>query len=106
VPLLAGEREVMDVEHREVGPPRLEQGERVRGGARLADGQGHALGLVVAAARRRVDAGVHRVRREVEQQRRVGVRPVAARRPAAPREQRGQEQQDEGGAAARHWDRG
>ena len=73
--------------------PRLEQRQRVGRGARLADLQRDALRVVEAARDRGVEAGVDAVGREVEQQRRLGVRPVLAggrrrsrrrRPPAAP----------------------
>ena len=83
----------------------LEQLERVGRGARLADLQLDALGLVVAALGRHVEPGVDRVRREVEQQRRLGARPVlAGRRAAAGGEGRQQrdEQRGQDGAGRAH----
>ena len=77
-PLLAREPEVVDVEDRHVGASGLEQLERVGRRARLADLELDALRLVVAALGRHVEPGVDRVRREVEQQRRLGARPVLA----------------------------
>jgi hypothetical protein len=74
--LLAREPEVVDVEDRHVGAARLQQLQRVGRGARLADLQLDALGLVVAALGRHVDAGVDGVGREVEQQRRLRAGPV------------------------------
>ena len=73
----------MDVEDRHVDAAGLQQLQRVGRRARAADLQPHALGVVVAAGVGQVDAGVHRVGREVEQQRGVLVRPVAARGAAA-----------------------
>ena len=68
--------------------------------------QVHALGVVVAALQGEVDAGVHGVGREVEQQRRVLVGPavaVAADRAAAGRRQRGGDgQHEDERAAAEH----
>ena len=81
--LLARQPEVVDVEDREVGPAGLQQLQRVGRGAGPADRQPHALRVVVAALDGQVDPGVHGVGREVEQQRRVLVRPVAAAGAAA-----------------------
>ena len=66
-----------------------------------ADLELDALGLVVAALGREVEAGVHRVRLEVEQQRRLGARPVLAGGRAAAGDGEGEED-GEGGA---HGDR-
>ena len=64
----------MDVEDRHVDPAGLEQPQRVGRRARRPHLELHALGVVVAARGREVDARVDAVRREVEQQRRVLVR--------------------------------
>ena len=74
--LLAREPEVVDVEDRHVGAPGGSSLSASVDCAGLADRQPDALGLVVAALLRHVDAGVDRVGGEVEQQRRVEARPV------------------------------
>ena len=76
---LAREPEVVDVEDGEVGPAAAEQLERVGRGAGLADRERHALRPVELAVGRHVDAGVHGVRREVEQERRLRPGAVLAR---------------------------
>ena len=83
--LLARQAEVVDVEDRHVGAAALEQLQRVGRRARLADRQLDALGGVEAALDRDVEAGVHRVGREVEQQRGLLVRAVLAAGAAAAR---------------------
>ena len=75
--LLAGEREVVDVEDREVGAAGDEQLDRVGRVRRRADVQLDAERGVVAARDRHVDAGVDGVGLEVQQQRRRAVRGVA-----------------------------
>ena len=74
----------MDVEDRHVGAAALQQLQRVGRGARLADRELDAFGLVESAGRRDVDPGVHRVGREVEQQRRRLVRAVLLGGPPQP----------------------
>ena len=70
-PLLARDRQVVDVEHGEVGAARGQELDRVAGGRGLADGQRDALGVVVAARDGGVDAGVDAVGGEVEQEGRL-----------------------------------
>ena len=91
----AREREVVDVEDREVGAPGEQELRRVGAAGRRADAEVNALGLVIAAAHGGEDAGVHAVGREVEQQRRVLVGAVLAAPGAAPgeRERRGRSDQ-------------
>ncbi len=61
-PVLAGDRQVVDVEDREVDPPGLEQLDAV-GRRRRRDHVQRDAGLaVVVVGERRVDAGVGRVR--------------------------------------------
>ena len=76
--LLARQAEVVDVEDRHVGAPALEQAQRVGGCARRPHLELHALRVVVPAGGREVDARVHAVGREVEQQRGLAVRAVGA----------------------------
>jgi hypothetical protein len=68
---LAGDREIVDVEDRELGPAAREQLRRVGGGGGLADRQPDAGVLVGAARLRRVDAGVDGVGLEVQDQGRL-----------------------------------
>ena len=86
--LLAREPEIVDVEDRHVRAAALQQLQRVGRGARLADRELDALRLVEAALARDVDPGVHRVGREVEQQRRRLGRGDRARRPRRSRRAR------------------
>ena len=67
----ARDREVVDVEDREVGPAGLEQLRCVGGGRRLADLELDPLALELAARERRVDPGVDGVRLEVEDEGRL-----------------------------------
>ena len=66
---LAGQAQVVDVEDREVGLAGLQEPQRVGRLTRAADVELGALGAVVAARRGHVDAGVHGVGLEVEQER-------------------------------------
>ena len=90
--LLAREPEVVDVEDRQVGAAGLQQLQRVGRRAGRLDLQLHALGLVVAALGREVEARVDRVRLEVEQQRGLDAGPVAAGGGAATRQHEGEEE--------------
>ena len=103
--LLARQPEVVDVEDRHVGAAALQQLQRVGRRARLADRQLHALGFVEAALLRDVDAGVHRVGREVEQQRGGLVRAVALARAAAAgaREQHNEQEEPRAHASSVRW---
>jgi hypothetical protein len=87
----------VDVEDRHVGPAGLEQLQRVGRRARRPDLQLDALGVVVLPLGRDVEPGVHRVRREVQQQRGLRTGPVLAGRRAAAggRGGEGEEQEDE-----------
>ncbi len=77
---LAGDAEVVDVHHREVGAARGEQLGAVGGARGLLDLQVDALVREVAVRLRRVDAGVDGVRLEVEDQgRALSARPVQRR---------------------------
>lgn len=90
------DREVVNVEDREVDAPGVKNVDRVGALTGHDDVQVNAGCTVVAACQRRVDAGVDRVRREVEHQRRVahgadggcatGVGPAAAGDPDDERE--------------------
>ena len=82
-PVLAGDPEVVDVEDREVGAAGLQQLRRVGRFARLVDRQVDSVVVVEALALRRVDAGVDRVGREIEHQRRALRRARFSAAPAA-----------------------
>jgi hypothetical protein len=90
---LAGERQVVEVDDRHVGLAAEQRPDRGGGAERLRRAQVDALGVVVAALQREVEAGVDRARPAVEQQRRVLVRAAVAvptARAAAARRQRGE----------------
>jgi hypothetical protein len=70
-PALPGERQVVDVEDRELGAAGLEQLRRVGRRGRLADGQIDAAVGERAVGERRVDASVHGVGLEVEDEGRL-----------------------------------
>ena len=80
---LAGDPEVVDVEDREVGAAGREQLRRVGRFARLADVEVDPGVSVEALGRGRVDAGVDRVRGEIEHQRRAFRRARFSAVPAA-----------------------
>ncbi len=65
---LPGQPEVVDVHHRDVRPARAQELQRVRGRRGHAHLQVHAVALVRAVPDRGVDAGMHRVRLEVQRQ--------------------------------------
>ena len=65
---LAGQCEVVDVHDREVGAAGGQQLQRVRGRRGHPDLEVHAMPLVGPVPDSRVDAGVHRVRLEVERE--------------------------------------
>jgi hypothetical protein len=90
---LAGEPEIVDVEHGEIDPARAQQPQRVGRRPRLADPQHDPLRGVEAALRRQVDPGVHSVGREVEQQARLRLGPVGARRRSTARQQYDQQRE-------------
>ncbi len=99
---LARDREVVDVEDREVGAPGDEQLDRVRRVRRHADAQVDAQRVVIAALDGGVDARVHGVWLEVQQQRRGAVGRGLLAVGAAARERQaggGEQQREEAGAA-------
>src|SRR5579862_6206348 len=69
---LARDRQVVDVEDREVDPAGLEQLDRIGGGRRDQHAQANAAGSVKTPGDGRVDARVDGIRREVEHERRGG----------------------------------
>ncbi len=68
LPGRAGDGQVVDVEHREVDAPGLEQLDRVGGGAGDDHLQAQPVAPVITARQGRVDPGVHGIGREVEDQ--------------------------------------
>src|SRR5215211_9478927 len=65
-PTLPRETEVVDVHHRDVGPPGGQQLQGVGRGRRRPDLQAEPMAAIQALAHRRVDPGVDRVGLEVE----------------------------------------
>ena len=72
--LLAGDSQVVDIEDREVGPPRRQQFRRVGRFPRHVDAEIDPCVAVETLRERRVDAGVGGVGGEIEHQRRAGRR--------------------------------
>ncbi len=85
--LLARQREVVDVEHRELGATREQQPQPLRGRGRLADPKVDALGAVIASCDGREDSRVDRVGGEIEHERRPDLGPIDFAGTAAPCEQ-------------------
>ena len=83
---LSGDAEVVDVHHREIGAAGLEQLGAVRGAGRLLDGEVDPCVLEVAVRLRGVDAGVHRIRLEVEDKGRAFRRARFSAAPSAARD--------------------
>ena len=111
---LAGDREVVDVDDRKVGPAGLEQPWRVGRGARLADLELDSPVGEQPTPLRDVDPGVNRVRDEVEDQgqgtdraaRRQRARPVQrrSRRPRRGGEQDGRQRRGDPSHSRRRLD--
>jgi hypothetical protein len=95
----AGDREIVDVEDREIGPAGLEQLERVRARRRRLHVEVDALALVVGPGDRAVDTGVDSVRGEVEGERDVLALgcPNVAGTAAGERQRRGGDERDHRG---------
>ena len=83
-PLLAGEREVVDVEDRELRAPAEQELDAVGRGRRRRDAQVDALGAVEVALQRQVDAGVDGVGLEVQDELGRLVRAVLRARARSP----------------------
>ena len=88
----ARQREIMNVKDREIGSAGFEQADRVSGGRRRDDAQPHAGADVVAAGERLVDARVHGVRCEVQNERGARQAGPGRGRASASREARGGDQ--------------
>ncbi len=99
--LLARQPEVVDVEDRHVHAARPQQRQRVGGRPGRLDRQLDALRLVEPAVDRRVDAAVHGVGGEVEQEGRLLVRAVLPGGPARGEQDREAQQDGESAHAAR-----
>ncbi len=101
-PLLAGEGQVVDVEDRELRAPAEQELDAVGRGRRRRDAQVDALGAVEVALQRQVDAGVHGVGLEVQDELGRLVGPVLRRARAAGHGERGGEGEREQEAGADH----